>query len=144
MLLRLGVFGMLREVTKRATNAPAHLGDIYYSVFIYGSEQIRYTASQLRFVGAKHATAVRLRAYETNANPNLDLVPGAVDLVRDAARLAHVSVKKHRKGRAKLAAYTERRCEASRGGLLEVASQIEELGTDRQAAASILERLRTL
>ncbi len=144
VLLRLGVFGMLREVTKRATNAPAHLGDTYYSVFIYGSEQIRYAASQLRFVGAKHATAVRLRAYETKSNPNLDLVPGAVDLVRDAARLAHVSVKRHRKGRSKLAAYTERRCEASRGGLLEVAAQIEELGADRQAAASILERLRTL
>lgn len=77
-------------------------------------------------------------------NPNLDLIPGVTPLVRQAIRLAGVSVKRHRAGRAKLSAYAEGRCEVSRTGLLEVCGQIEGLGATPERARPLLDHLRTL
>src|SRR5260370_13800911 len=78
------------------------------------------------------------------SNPNLDLIPGATPLVKQAAKLARVSIKRNRLGRAKLAAYVEQRCEASRAGLRQVIRQIQELGETPTAARAVLNQLRAL
>ncbi|HEU4783674.1 MAG TPA: hypothetical protein VFS83_10070, partial [Ktedonobacterales bacterium] len=85
-----------------------------------------------------------LREQVGPGNPNYDIVPGAVDLVRQAVLQARVNIKRYRSGRAKLAAYAERRCEASRNGIREVVGQIEEVGASPEAAQDILDTLRVL
>ncbi|HMQ29671.1 MAG TPA: LAGLIDADG family homing endonuclease, partial [Chloroflexaceae bacterium] len=144
LLLQRGIFATLRAKVKRATNSPTPTARTYYSVYVYGTEQLRHIAEHLTFVGAKAEALQMLRGRPPAANPNLDLVPGVTPLVREAARLAGVSVKRHRAGRAKLAAYCEGRCEASRPGLLEVVAQIEALGVTPARAAPILSQLSAL
>jgi chromosome segregation protein len=144
LLLRLGVFALLRSKVKWATNSPTRKPKTYYSVFVYGAEQLRFVASRLTFAGAKNEALVIMREIFVKPNPNLDLVPSATLLVREVAKASAVSVKRNRKGRAKLAAYYEQRCHASRDGILEVVSQIEELGQPSEHATTLIERLRTL
>jgi intein/homing endonuclease len=144
LLLRLGVFASIRAKEKCATNTTDKHRRTYYSVYIYKTDQLRYVARHLSFAGEKQKALDALRELPPAHNPNLDLVPGATPLVREAARLAKVSVKRHRGGRAKLAAYVEGRCEASRAGLLEVVDQIQQLGETPERAAGHLDRLTTL
>jgi chromosome segregation protein len=144
LLLRLGVFASVRSKVKWATNTKKKTRRTYWSVYVYGSEQLRVLARHLRFSGEKQEALQALSTYDVRGNPNFDVVPTATDLVKDAARLGGVSVKRHRKGRAKLAAYTERRCHASRQGLREVSAQIEQLGATPEAARPLLDRLEVL
>ncbi len=143
-MLRLGVFALVRAKEKHASNTAEKCRRIYYSVYIYGTEQLRYIAQHLSFVGEKQNALQALRELPQASNPNLDLVPAVTPLVKEAARLAGVSVKRHRVGRSKLAAYVEQRCEASRGGLLEVIGQIEQLSATPEHARDHLDRLTTL
>ena len=126
ILLRLGVFALLRPKLKWAANSRLKRKKTYYSVYVYGVDQVRYVASRLKFAGVKSRALSALREMQIKPNPNLDLVPSATEVVRDAVRQARVSVKRNRRGRPKLAAYYEQRCHASRDGLREVATQIEE------------------
>ncbi len=144
LLLRLGVCAILRPKVHRFPPGSARETSTYYQVFIYGREQLRLVAQHLTFVGKKQAALLPLRALTGPGNPNYDLVPGATELVHEAARRAGVSVKRHRAGRPKLAAYVEQRCEASRAGIREVVEQIEELGDTPDVARDILDTLRTL
>ena len=112
LLLRLGVFAVLRTKTQRLSSRSTDTIRRYYGVFIYGREQLRRAAQGLSFVGKKQAALLPLRELTGPGNPNHDLLPGAVDSVRKAALQAKVSVKRNRVGRPKLATYTERRCEA--------------------------------
>jgi chromosome segregation protein len=144
LLLRLGIFASLREKSKAATNSPSSQPQTYFSVYIYGTEQLRRVAESIRFVGEKrHALAKLLELPDAN-NPNYDLIPGSAPLVRDVVKSARVSVKATRKGRAKLAAYYEQRCEPSRNGLVEVISQIRELGEWTPEVELRLQHLATL
>jgi chromosome segregation protein len=144
ILLRLGVFAAVRTKAKHATNTVEKRRRTYYSVFVYGSAQLRYVAEHLSFAGEKQKALQVLRETPHAGNPNLDLIPGATPLVKAAARLARVSVKPNRIGWDKLAAYTEGRCESSRGGLLEVVRQIQELGETPERASAELDRLGVL
>jgi len=144
LLLRLGVFATVRAKEKYASNTVAKTRRTYWSVYVYGNEQLRVLAQNLTFVGRKRLALERLADLPFGGNPNWDVVPTATALVRDAVKLAGVSVKKNRHGRPKLAAYHEQRCHASRPGLLEVAAQIEQLGATPEAARPILDRLETL
>lgn len=144
LLLRLGVCAVLRINTQRLLTPSPEATRTYHRVFIYGREQLRRAAEGLSFVGKKQTALLALRDLVGPGNPNYDLVPGAVDLVREAAKLAKVNVKRHRAGRPKLAAYVERRCEASRAGICEVAAQIEELGETPSEARDTLDSLRIL
>jgi chromosome segregation protein len=85
-----------------------------------------------------------LRELPLANNPNLDIVPGVTPLVREAARLASMSVKRHRNVYPRLAAYVEQRCEASRQGLLAVCDAIERHGASPERATDHLSALRTL
>ena len=145
LLLRLGVFAVMRSRVRCATNTVARTARLYHSVFVYGCDQLRTLGARLSFVGVKQAALEALRDLrQTRSNPNLDLVPGATAIVRNAVVRAGVKVKCNRAGRSKLAAYNEQRCESSRAGLLEVAQQIEELGATSELARQQLDTLRTL
>jgi chromosome segregation protein len=144
LLLRLGVFGSIRSKVKWAANTRRKTKRTYWSVYVYGSEQLRFMAAQLKFAGGKSSSAEALGTYDVRSNPNFDIVPTATSLVREATRAANLSVKRHRKGRSKLAAYTELRCHASRAGIREVAAQIEQLGVSPEAARPLLDRLDVL
>ncbi|HLQ46632.1 MAG TPA: LAGLIDADG family homing endonuclease, partial [Planctomycetaceae bacterium] len=145
LLLRLAIFAVIRSTTKYATNTVARRRRQYHSVFVYGSDQLHFLAANLSFVGAKQAALDALQQLPIVAsNPNLDLVPDATPLVREAAKLAGINIKRHRVGRPKLAAYVEGRCQASRRGLSEVSDQIEELGATPESAQDHLRTLRRL
>ena len=144
LLLRLGVFASVRSKVKWATNTVKKVRRTYWSVYIYGNEQLRTLANYMRFAGSKQQILELLATYQVRSNPNFDVVPTATELVKSAARVGGVNVKRHRKGRSKLAAYTERRCHASRQGLLEVSAQIEQLGATPEAARPLLDRLAVL
>ncbi len=144
ILLRLGVLASIRSAQKHATNTAEKKSRTYYSVFIYGTEQLRYVAEHLAFVGEKDQALEFLRQQGCASNPNLDLVPDVTPLVKEAARLAKVNIKTNRANHPKLAAYVENRCDASRNGLLEVIEQIEQLGSSLAPAREHLKRLTTL
>ncbi|HJQ68290.1 MAG TPA: LAGLIDADG family homing endonuclease [Blastocatellia bacterium] len=144
LLLRLGIFSLLRSRQKYASNTAEKRRRTYYSVLIYGTEQLCRAAENLSFVGEKRAKLSALRKLSVASNPNLDLIPGITPLVKQAARVAGVNVKAHRSNHPKLAAYVESRCEASRGGLLEVTEQIERSGKTPDAARGLLDRFKKL
>jgi chromosome segregation protein len=144
LLLRLGVFAVLRPKENYASNTVAQHRRTYYGVFIYGTEQLRYVARHLHFVGEKAKKLASFRELPPASNPNQDLIPGVTALVREAAHAAGASVKRNRKDCPKLAAYVEQRREASRTGLLEVIRQIEEGGRAPDQATEHLRRLATL
>ena len=95
-------------------------------------------------VGAKRSTLAKWADLPLGGNPNWDVVPTATDVIAEAIKLAGVKVKRNRIGRAKLAAYAERRCHASRQGITEVAAQIEQLGSSPESARPLLDRLSIL
>ncbi|HZP96186.1 MAG TPA: LAGLIDADG family homing endonuclease [Candidatus Limnocylindria bacterium] len=144
LLLRLGVFASLRSKVKWASNTVDKTRRTYWSVYVYGADQLRVLGRNLRFAGDKQKILDLWSAYDVAGNPNLDVIPTATDLIRQAAKAARVSVKRNRKGRSKLAAYTQRRCHASRQGIREVSAQIEQLGATPEAARPILDRLEVL
>jgi len=144
LLLRLGVFASIRSKVKWATNTVAKTRRTYWSVYVYGGDQLRTLAHNLKFAGDKQRTLDAWAEYNVPLNPNFDVVPTATGLVKEAAKRARVSVKRHRKGRSKLAAYTEQRCHASRQGIREVVAQIEQLGATPEEARPLLDRLDVL
>jgi chromosome segregation protein len=144
LLLQRGVFALVRAKPKHATNSAQKSRRAYYAVYVYGAEQLRLCARYLSFVGAKQAGLTALMDLQPQHNRDLDLVPGVTPLVRKAARRAGVKGKLHRAGHAKLAAYVEGRCEASRQGLLEVIHTSEDLGECLDEAQPCLDTLRDL
>jgi chromosome segregation protein len=144
LLLRLGLFAQLRVHWKAASNTHEKQRRPYYSVFLYGTEQLRQAAQHLTFLGEKARSLEALRCLPPAANPNLDLVPGVTPLVGEAVRRANVRVKPNRREHPRLAAYVENRCEASRGGLLETVEQIMRLGSTPGAARGCLNQLARL
>ena len=144
LLLRLGVFPLLRPKRKRATNSAKGVLRTYYSVYVYGTEQVRRLAGRLRFVGAKQARLDAAAALRVRGNPNLDLIPGVTRLIRAAVKVGGLNVKAARRLSPRLAAYVEGRCEASREGLHEVADMIERSGVTSNRARPLMRQLRAL
>jgi chromosome segregation protein len=144
LLLQRGIFASLKTKQKHATNTREKRRRTYYSVYIYGSEQLRRAAYHLSFAGQKQAALDALRELPVANNPNLDIVPGVTPLVREAARLGSISVKRYRAMYPRLGAYVEQRCEASRPGLLAVCDAIERHGTTPDNATDLLTTLRSL
>jgi chromosome segregation protein len=144
LLLRLGIFPLLRAKQKYASNTAKRRRRTYYSVYVYGVEQIQRLAEHVRFVGAKQERLDAAMALRVRPNPNLDLIPGVTGLVRAAIAAGGLNVKRARAISPRLAAYTERRCEATRAGLHEVADLIERSGETSDRARPLITRLRTL
>ncbi|MBI2203406.1 MAG: hypothetical protein HYU41_06090, partial [Candidatus Rokubacteria bacterium] len=144
LLLRLGVLPLLRAKRKCATNTKARQRRTYYSVYVYGVEQVQRLAQHVRFVGEKQGRLDAAVDLDVVGNPNLDVVPDTTTLVRSAAKAAGLSVKAWRRVSPRLAAYVEQRCEATRDGLREVIDLIEGESPNPDAAKPLLRRLETL
>jgi chromosome segregation protein len=144
LLLRLGIFPLMRPKQKHASNTVERRRRTYYSVYVYGVEQVQRLAEHIRFVGAKQARLDAAAALRVRPNPNLDVVPGVTGLVRAALAAGGVTVKKVRAISPRLAAYAEQRCEASRAGLHEVADVIERSGETPDRARPLINRMRLL
>jgi chromosome segregation protein len=145
LLLRLGVYSLVRKRQKCATNTPLRKYRDYYCVYIYGIEQLKYVASNLYFVGQKRHSLEVLRSIAIqSSNPNLDTIPGINSIIKKAIRKAKVKLKSNRRTHPKLAAYSEDRCEPSRNGLKEVIDQIKLLGLSPNEAREELDGLEKL
>ncbi len=144
LLLRLDIFASLHRRWKRAVNCPNSQLRLYYTVYIYGNQQLRSIAEHLSFVGQKAEALSIFRSLSTTTNPNLDVIPDVAPQIRSILKQAGISVKRLRAGCPKLAAYAEGRCDASRAGLLEVLDVIEAACTRPSTVARECARLRAL
>src|SRR6266550_5603952 len=111
---------------------------------VYGAHQLRVMGANLRFLGGKQKQLDLLRVLDADVNPNHDVIPGLTPLVREAARLAGVNVKRNRGRCPRLAAYVEGRCEVTRPGLHQVVALMEQTGASPRLARPLLDRLTTL
>ncbi|MBI5456285.1 hypothetical protein HY969_00960 [Candidatus Kaiserbacteria bacterium] len=144
LLLRLGVQAVVRSKLKHATNSPEPVRKMYWSVFIYGSHNLRILAEKLTLRGRKKSSLQKLLDLPQKTNPNLDLVPGAAELVRDLVREAKVSIKRIRAEYPTLAAYYEMRCEATRAGILRCIEAVDKYGIPTNRSGELISQLRIL
>ena len=144
LLARLGIFGRITKKWKAAPNTIKRTKREYFSVMIYGSEQLKALAHLLEFRGKKRHALARLRVLSQSPNPNDDLIPGGARLVRELVRKAGVPVKRVRRHFPALAAYAEERCEATRPGIQRALDAIEAVGMWSPEVGLERERLRTL
>ena len=140
LLLRLGVQSVIREKRKKATNSPVPKTRTYYSVYIYGIDNIKTLAPHMKLVGKKKEALNTIISLNKNSNPNYDLIPGIIPHVKDYVRFNKVNVKQTKKACPKLAAYYENICEPSREGIKEVVTVVEG-DTSTQALSSRARRL---
>ncbi|MBM3244011.1 MAG: hypothetical protein FJZ12_04185, partial [Candidatus Omnitrophica bacterium] len=144
LLLRLGVRSVIREKHKAAVNTVEKKKRLYYSVYIYGKENVLSLAKNLRFVGKKAEKLQTLRELNYKTNPNLDLIPEVSKVFKELVRLSGIKVKRLKKISPKLVAYYENRCLPSRQGLLEALSIISEYGRLNGLSRATYNYLKTL
>ncbi len=126
LLLRLGILSDIKKKYKYASNSPTKTVRPYWSVYVYGNANIRSFAERIQPKGRKSATVKAMRNMDVRrGNPNHDLIPGILDRLHMLIKDAGVSVKKVRKEHPTLAAYYEKRCLPSRGGVDRVVSYLE-------------------
>lgn len=144
LLLRLGVFSVIRAKRKCASNTQAQKKRTYYSVFVYGIDNVQKLARVLRFVGEKSKKLEEVKKLNYKTNLNIDLIPGINSIFKDLVKLSGVNVKKLRKTCPRLAAYYEDRCLPSRQGLLEALGIVAEHGKLLGLAKSLFDYLKSL
>ncbi len=144
LLLRLGVFSVIRECKKAATNTELKKKNRYYSVFVYGIDNIKKLAHCLKFVGKKSEKLERIKLLDLKPNPNLDLIPEVNSLFKNLIKLSGIKVKRFKKISPKLVSYYENRCLPSRQGLLEALSIIAEHSSLTGLAKTIYDYLKLL
>jgi len=126
LLLRFGITSVIRSKQKWASNSPVRKKKTYWSLFVYGGENVRLFAQVLNLKGRKRIILNDIkRMIGRSENPNYDLVPGVLDELRDLIKEAKISVKKVRKEIPLLAAYYEKRCLPSRTGIRKVVDFIQ-------------------
>ncbi|MFH0987155.1 MAG: LAGLIDADG family homing endonuclease, partial [Candidatus Micrarchaeota archaeon] len=114
LLLKLGVISLIKEKRKAATNTKLKTKRTYYSVYIYGYENIRKFADSVGLIGEKQGRLKLLSAKNVKQNPNLDLIPESNGMFKNLVKESGISVKSNRKRYPSLASYYENRCEMSR------------------------------
>lgn len=144
LLLKLGVQSVIRKKIKYASNTANKTRRPYYSVYIYGMDNVKNLARCLRFVGVKAGDLGRIKNMNAKANPNFDLIPGVNGLFKELVQLSGVSVKKLRMYSPKLASYYENRCLPSRQGLSEALHIITEYAELTGLARCIHDYLKQL
>ncbi len=132
LLLRLGVLTNIKMKEKYASNTEKKTKRPYWSVYVYGEDNIRRFTEQVRPVGRKSVVVDKMRqTRKLSPNPNHDLVPGVIDLLHDVIEDAGISIKKVRKEIPLLAAYYEKRCLPSRPGMIRVLDYLKKCGAPR-------------
>ncbi|MFA5142715.1 MAG: chromosome segregation protein SMC [Candidatus Omnitrophota bacterium] len=144
LLLRLGVIAVIREKNKCAANTDSKIKRKYYSVYIYGQENVKKLSGLLRFVGKKSGKLEKIKALDYKTNPNLDLIPEVNRIFRALVKLSGIKVKRFKKISPKLVSYYEDKCMPSRQGLREALSIVAEHGQISGLARSIFDYLSTL
>jgi len=144
LLLRLGVVSVIREKNKCATNTAAKIKRRYYSVYIYGRDNVKKLAGLLRFVGKKSEKLAKVKTMDYKTNPNLDLIPEVNKILKTVVNLSGINVKRIKKVSPKLVSYYEDRCMPSRQGLKDALSIVAEHGQISGLARSIFDYLTTL
>jgi chromosome segregation protein len=128
LLLRLGVQSLIREKEKAASNTKEMKKRPYYSVYVYGQENVRRLANLLNFVGKKSKKLEETRKINLKTNLNLDLIPEVNPLIKSLVKQAGMKIKAIKQISSRLAAYYENRCLPTRQGLIEALSIIAEHG----------------
>jgi chromosome segregation protein len=144
LLLHLGVSSVIRECKKAATNTKLKKKSTYYSVFVYGIDNVKKLANCLKFVGKKSEALEKIKLLNLKPNPNLDLIPEVNSLLKNLIKLSGIKVKRFKKISPKLVSYYENRCLPSRQGLLETLSIIAEHGRVIGLAKTIYDYLKLL
>lgn len=134
LLLRFGVFPLVRANRKAAQNTVLRIKRTYYSVYVYGLDPVQRLARLLHFVGRKKTAVEEVLSLSAEANPNLDLIPGITGRIQRLVKASGIQIKPQRGNHPRLAAYCEGSCEASREGLLEVLDLVR-AGSDSEGVA---------
>jgi chromosome segregation protein len=117
LFLRFGIRSFVREKEKRATNSSGPLRT-YYSVYVYGAENLKRLDKGLRLVSFKREK-LHEAAHLTVSASYLDVIPdvtGEFSALWDECR---ASVDRDHPLRGRIEAYREGRCRPSRRGLTE-------------------------
>jgi len=125
LLLRFGIWSVIRKKIKCAANTKRKIKRPYYSVYIYGIDNFKNLSKLLNFVGKKQEKLKKLRELTYNSNPNTDLIPNINELVRRFIKDSGVNIKKSKKTCPKMQAYYGNRCLPSRAGLCEIIEYVE-------------------
>ena len=120
LLLRFGIWSIVREKMKCASNTKKKIKRPYYSVYIYGIDNFQNLSRVLNFKGRKQEKLNLLRNFKSSSNPNIDLIPSINGLIRKFIKDSGVSIKKSKKLCPKLEAYYRNGCLPSRAGLYEI------------------------
>ena len=144
LLLRFGVTALCRPKIEYASNTQNRTKRPYYSVYIYGVENLKTLAGVLRFVGAKQEALTRFAKANRQPNHNLDLIPGLTPVIRNLTKTSGLRVKALRSESPRLAAYSEGRCEVSRMGVAQIVDLARQYGTQTTQTEAILQHLRRL
>ncbi|MBU4311961.1 MAG: chromosome segregation protein SMC [Candidatus Omnitrophica bacterium] len=124
LLLRFGIWSVIREKIKCASNTERKIKRVYYSVYIYGVDNFKNLSKILNFVGKKQEKLEGIRRLTVNSNPNIDLIPSINNLLKKYIKDSGINIKKSKSSCPKIGAYYENRCLPSRGGLLEILEYI--------------------
>ncbi len=144
LLLRLGIISLIRNKRKCATNTILKKKRDYYSVYIYGIENVKRLAGLLRFVGEKSKKVEKIRTLDYKTNLNLDLIPEVNKVFKTLVKLSGINVKRIKKISPRLVSYYEDRCSPTRQGLREALSIVAEHGILSGLAKSIFDYLATI
>ncbi len=144
LLLRLGVFGAVRQNMKCAVNTRQRVKRPYYSVFVYGADNVRRLAGLLDFVGKKKTRLQQIRDKKHKSNPNLDVIPEVNALFRILVRMSGLNLKKIKKLSPRLVSYYENRCLPGREGMEQALSVVAEHGDLDGAARPIFDYLTSI
>jgi chromosome segregation protein len=125
LLLRFGVQSFIRNKQKAATNTKDKIKRTYYSVYIYGVDNLKRIINRLNFVGYKRGVLEDIKKVNLKSNPNFDVIPDINRIVKEFIKSSEISVKKIKGICAKLVAYYENVCLPSRGGILQTIKTIE-------------------
>lgn len=144
LLLRFGVIGLIRERVKYASNTINKNKAKYYSVYIYGIENMKRLADILRFRGKKRKRLEQIKILKHRPNPNYDLIPNVNGIIKKLVKNAKINIKKEKKNNPKLRAYYENRCEASRKAIKEVIKTIQNTASVNTKSENDIEQLNIL
>jgi chromosome segregation protein len=144
LLLRLGVVPLIREKRKHASNTVARIKRKYYSVYVYGMDNVKELARLLHFSGKKNEKIEKIRSMNYKTNPNLDLIPEVNKLFKALVKSCGIKIKRLKKISPKTVSYYEDRCLPSRRGLKEALNIIAEHGEFTALTKSIFDYLMSV
>ncbi|MBU4343454.1 MAG: chromosome segregation protein SMC [Candidatus Omnitrophica bacterium] len=125
LLLRLGIWPVVRKKRKYAANTKKKIKRTYYSVYIYGLSNFQNLSKMLKFAGEKQEKLDKIKKLRYNSNPNIDLIPNVNNLLRKFIKESGVNIKKSKGSCPKIEAYYRNECMPSRAGICEVLRYVE-------------------